>query len=46
MLKDLVDAAAENEEPWDSRDDRGEPIGLGWLEFDLVLSMVAVLLLP
>jgi hypothetical protein len=36
MLEDLIDAAAEHEEPWDSRNDRGEPVGLGWLEFDLV----------
>jgi hypothetical protein len=35
MLEDLVDGVAENQETRDGRDDRGEAVGLGWLEFDL-----------
>ena len=44
-LEDLVDVSAQDKQAGQGRNDRSEPLGLGWLEFDLVRVMVAPLLL-
>jgi hypothetical protein len=45
-FEDLVNAAAEHEKPWDSRHDRGEPVGSAGSSSTSYVSMVALLLLP